>query len=192
MRRLSLAIREELARRLASGAIAPGQRLPPEPAFAAELGVSRATLREALRSLEEDGFVTRRRGAGTYATHRARLRNNLDVNFGVTAMIQAAGMEAGTASTEVKREPAPAEDARELGLVEGDEVAVLERVRTADGRPVVFSRDVFIPDLIDPDTLDRDEQGPCTRSSLDGPAGRSTTASSRSNRPPRTVDWRSS
>jgi GntR family transcriptional regulator len=159
MRRLSLAVREDLARRLASGAIAPGQRLPPEPEFAAELGVSRATLREALRSLEEDGYVTRRRGAGTYATHRARLRNNLDVNFGVTAMIQAAGMTSGTASTDVSREPATAEEARELGLREGDEVVVLERVRTADGRPVVSSRDVFIPDQIDPGALGGVERG---------------------------------
>lgn len=154
MRRLSLSVREELARRLATGAIAPGQRLPPEPEFAAELGVSRATLREALRSLEEDGFVTRRRGAGTYATHRPRLRNNLDVNFGVTAMIRAAGMEAGTSSVELRSEAATPEDALELGIGEGDEVAVLERVRTADGRPVVYSRDLFLPDQLDPGALE--------------------------------------
>lgn len=61
----SLAIRDKLAQRMSSGGLAAGARLPPEPELAAELGVSRATLREALRSLE-DGFVSRRRGAGTY------------------------------------------------------------------------------------------------------------------------------
>ena len=143
MRRLSLAIRDRLAQRISSGAIGPGARLPPEPELAAELGVSRATLREALRSLEEDGFVSRRRGAGTYVTHRPRLRNNLDVNFGVTAMIRAAGMTPGTSIIRTHKERAGIEEARALDLEPGAPVLVLERVRTADGRPVVFSRDVM-------------------------------------------------
>jgi GntR family transcriptional regulator len=142
MRRLSLAIRDKLAQRISSGAIAPGARLPTEPELAAELGVSRATLREALRSLEEDGFVSRRRGAGTYATHRPRLRNNLDVNFGVTAMIRAAGLTPGTVRARTSQEQADADEAHALDLDPGDPISVLERVRTADERPVVFSRDV--------------------------------------------------
>ena len=106
MRPLSFSVRDELAGRITSGAIPPGSRLPTEPQLAEDLGVSRATLREALRSLEEDGFVTRRRGAGTFATHRPRLRNNLDVNFGVTEAIRASGMDPGTAETNVEITPA--------------------------------------------------------------------------------------
>lgn len=141
-KRLSFKVRDELAARIASGRVAPGAKLPAEPELADELGVSRATLREALRSLEEDGFVTRTRGAGTYATRRPRLRNNLDVNFGVTEAIRAAGMRPGTTQIAVHTEPASEQAARDLDLVVGDPVVMLERVRTADGRPVVFSRDV--------------------------------------------------
>jgi GntR family transcriptional regulator len=141
-RRLSFSVRDQLAGRIATGDIAAGSRLPPEPQLAADLGVSRATLREALRSLEEDGLVTRTRGAGTYATSRPRLRNNLDVNFGVTEAIRAAGMEPGTAWSEVTTAAASAEEAEALDVEPGDTVAILERVRTADGRPVVWSRDV--------------------------------------------------
>lgn len=154
-RRLSLAVREELASRIASGAIAAGSRLPAEPQLATELGVSRATLREALRSLEEDGFVTRTRGAGTYATSRPRLRNNLDVNFGVTEAIRAAGMRAGTAVCEVSSARASAEDAEALDIAPGDATLVLERVRTADGRRVVFSRDVLSAAIVPAETLTR-------------------------------------
>jgi GntR family transcriptional regulator len=141
-RRLSFRVRDELAARIASGRVTPGTKLPAEPELAEELGVSRATLREALRSLEEDGFVTRTRGAGTYATRRPRLRNNLDVNFGVTESIRAAGMRPGTMQIAVHTEPASEQVAADLDLVAGDPVVILERVRTADGRPVVFSRDV--------------------------------------------------
>jgi GntR family transcriptional regulator len=142
-RRLSFRIRDELVSRIASGRIAPGSRLPPEPELAEEMGVSRATLREALRSLEEDGFVTRTSGAGTYATHRPRLRNNLDVNFGVTEAIRAAGMRPGTTQSAIRTQAASDEEAEVLDLLPADEVVVLERVRTADGAPVVFSRDVI-------------------------------------------------
>lgn len=154
-RRLSLSVRDELAARIASGAIAAGSRLPPEPQLATELGVSRATLREALRSLEEDGLVSRTRGAGTYATSRPRLRNNLDVNFGVTEAIRVAGMRPGTSSSHLASERAAADEAEALDIAQGDAILVLERVRTADGRPVVVSRDVVPAAVLSAEALAR-------------------------------------
>ena len=154
MRRLSFSVRDELAGRITSGAIPPGSRLPPEPQLAAELGVSRATLREALRSLEEDGLVTRRRGAGTYAMHRPRLRNNLDINFGVTEAIRSAGMRPGTVDVKVRISPASDEEADALDVSVGDPVVVVDRVRTADERRVVFSRDIVAQSLLGQDALD--------------------------------------
>ncbi|MEP6758381.1 MAG: GntR family transcriptional regulator [Actinomycetota bacterium] len=142
-KRLSFHVRDELVSRMSSGRIGPGTKFPPEPELAEELGVSRATLREALRSLEEDGLVTRTSGAGTYATRRPRLRNNLDVNFGVTESINAAGMRPGTQQSAIQTQGATAEMAASLDLETGDPVVVLERVRTADARPVVLSRDIL-------------------------------------------------
>jgi GntR family transcriptional regulator len=136
------AVRERLARLIAGGRWRPGERLPSEPKLAQDLGVSRATLRDALRSLEEDGFVTREHGAGTFVTFRPRLRNNLDVNFGVTRLIEAHGFEPGVASLTVTRAAPEEEWVEKLALAPGDEVIVLQRVRTADGTPVVLSRDV--------------------------------------------------
>ncbi len=154
MRRLAFAIREELARRIGSGTVAPGDRLPPEPELAAELGVSRATLREALRSLEEDGFVKRTRGAGTFVTGRPRARNNLDVNFGVTQAIRAAGMRPGTASSTVDVRSATHDEAEALDIDEGDPVVVMDRVRTADDHPVVWSRDVVPSSRVSKEALE--------------------------------------
>lgn len=154
-RRLSVSVRDELAARIASGAIAAGSRLPPEPQLSSELGVSRATLREALRSLEEDGLVSRTRGAGTYATSRPRLRNNLDVNFGVTEAIRVAGMQPGTSSSDLVSSRATADEAEALDIAPGDAILVLERVRTADGRPVVVSRDVVSAAVLSAEALAR-------------------------------------
>jgi DNA-binding GntR family transcriptional regulator len=136
-------VRAEIAARIDSGELRPGVRLPAEPALAALYGVSRATLREALRSLEEDGLIVRTRGTGTFVTHRPRLTNNLDVNFGVTDLIRAKGLTPGTENLKIYDARATAAEARQLSLPESSPVMVVERVRTADGRPVVFSRDVI-------------------------------------------------
>ena len=120
-----------------------GSQLPPEPELAAELGVSRATLREALRSLEEEGLVRRTRGAGTFVVDRPRMPNNLDANFGVSDAIRGSRMAPGTASATLRVEAASADDAQRLDLEPGDDVVVIDRVRTADGRPVVLSRDIL-------------------------------------------------
>jgi len=53
------------------GMVAPGERLPAERELAAQLGISRLTLREAIRELHEAGFVSSRRGrfGGTFVTY---------------------------------------------------------------------------------------------------------------------------
>jgi GntR family transcriptional regulator len=147
--KLASSVSEELTRRIAEGSLSPGSQLPPEPALAAELGVSRPTLREALRALQEQGLLTRTPGAGTFVTHRARLRNNLDVNFGVTDAIRAAGMEPASRDVRVERVSSTADEASQLALHEGDPLIAVDRVRTADGRAVVYSRDLFAASLAD-------------------------------------------
>jgi GntR family transcriptional regulator len=144
--------RETLARRIEEGKLRPGQRLPSEPDLAVSMGISRATLREALRSLEEDGFVRRVQGAGTFITHRPRLKNNLDTNFGVTDLIRSMGRRPGTQGLSVSRYSASEEEVELLGLEPGSGVVRLERIRTADREPVVFSVDV-LPERLIPDRL---------------------------------------
>jgi DNA-binding FadR family transcriptional regulator len=61
---------ERLLTAIRLGVVGPGERFPAEREFAAQLGISRITLREALRALAEAGFVESRRGrfGGTFVT----------------------------------------------------------------------------------------------------------------------------
>ena len=56
-----------LVQRVIDGTYAAGTRLPAERALAAELGVTRTSLREALRQMESMGVVRIRQGAGVFA-----------------------------------------------------------------------------------------------------------------------------
>ena len=139
----SVSVRDQITERIDRGLLAAGTRLPSEPALATELGVSRATLREALRTLEGEGLVRRMWGSGTYVAQGSRVANSLEMNFGVTEAIRAAGMRAGTEQGRHWFEPASASEAAQLNLQPGQDVLVVERVRTADGKPVVLSRDIL-------------------------------------------------
>jgi GntR family transcriptional regulator len=137
--------RNALLTRIHSGEWSPGERLPAEPDLAVEVGVSRATLREALRSLTEEGYIERRPGAGTRLVPRTLVPASLDNNIGVADVIRSMGMVPGTKSLEFQLAEAPDDVARDLGLGGMRRVAVIERVRTADGTPVVFSRHFYPP-----------------------------------------------
>lgn len=149
------AVRRDVVERIL--AAPPRSQLPPEPELAAELGVSRATLREALRSLEEEGLLRRTRGAGTFIADRPKMANSLDANFGVTDAIRASGKLPGTKRAEVRIEAAWAEEAERLDVEPGEDLLVVDRVRTADGRPVVIARDILPLRVIgaDPDVHER-------------------------------------
>ncbi|MFZ5850113.1 MAG: FadR/GntR family transcriptional regulator [Actinomycetota bacterium] len=63
---------ERLLQSVRLGIVRPGERLPPERELATMLGVSRVTLREAIRSLQQNGYVESRRGrhGGTFVLPR--------------------------------------------------------------------------------------------------------------------------
>jgi GntR family transcriptional regulator len=137
---LRFRLADALRDRIVDGDLSPGDRLPSEPDLAKVLGVSRASVRAAITVLEEDGFVRRRRGSGTYIANRP-VHNDLGRNFGVSSMIAAMGLEPGVVDEDCTTVPAPPEIADALGIEAGDAVTVLRRVRTADGRRVVDSAD---------------------------------------------------
>lgn len=59
---------QRIRERISDGRLQPGQRLPSEPKLAAELGVSRSSLREAIRSLAQARVLEVRRGDGTFVS----------------------------------------------------------------------------------------------------------------------------
>jgi len=136
---------------IASGRYQPGDRLPSEPELAAQLGVSRPTLREAFRVLAEEGLLRREHGSGTYVRERPALATNLDRNFGVTTLIEAFGLTAGVAERSEGLEPADTVAAAALGVEVGTPLATLRRVRTADGRRIVASVDRCRADVLGDD-----------------------------------------
>jgi GntR family transcriptional regulator len=133
---------QALTEAIERGVYLPGSPLPSETDLAEQLDVSRATLREALRTLEDRQLVVRRHGRGTFVS-QAPIVKDLHRNFGITAMIRAAGYHPATIGQDVTTGPATREAADKLGLAPGDSVTTLRRTRLADKRPVVLSAEML-------------------------------------------------
>jgi GntR family transcriptional regulator len=116
------------------------EKLPSEYDLSKQLGISRATLREALRVLEEEHIVTRRHGVGTFVNPKPAFSSGIEELNTVTDMIRQAGKVPGAhyISTEIVH--ATNEDKEKFSSTT-TRLGKIERVRTADGKPVVFCID---------------------------------------------------
>ena len=125
-----------LAEQIGSGRLRPGQRLGAERALAAEFGVSRATLRQALAVLEEGGVVRRvpGRGGGTFVA-KGKIERDLSRIVGVPALLRSQGVVAGTRVLSARLAEADDVTAQELRARPGELVVDLVRIRLADGSP---------------------------------------------------------
>ncbi|MGH3178555.1 MAG: GntR family transcriptional regulator, partial [Streptosporangiaceae bacterium] len=129
-------VRRALAEQIGSGRLRPGQRLGAERALAAEFGVSRATLRQALAVLEEGGVVRRvpGRGGGTFVA-KGKIERDLSRIVGVPALLRSQGVVAGTRVLSARLAEPSDLAAQALRTRPGELVVDLVRIRLADGSP---------------------------------------------------------
>lgn len=132
-----LQIRELLLRRI-EREFQPGDQFPTEQALAEEFGVTRKTVREALRWIEGEGLIRRGRGQGTFVTARpARPADNR-----VTGMSEHfAQLNLDTYAEVVSRgvETPPPEIAAALHRPEGEPVFRVTRTRHFEGAPLSYN-----------------------------------------------------
>jgi GntR family transcriptional regulator len=134
-------VHDALLEELVAGELAPGAKLANENELAERFAVSRATIREAVLRLMDAGYLARRHGSGTYVTSAPRTRHPLETTVSYTAMIRESGQKPGeTVLSKGARTPLEVERVA-LGLSDGERVIEVERVRLADRRPVIYSRD---------------------------------------------------
>ena len=137
-----------------------GQRLTSEPELAKQMGVSRATLREAMRTFETQGVIRRRQGSGTYVVGKVPVIDaGLEVLESLDTMAQRMNLAITIGELHVDQESAEKETAGGLGIAEGNRVTRIRRTMCADGRPVAYLLDTMPADLLDPGELPENFSG---------------------------------
>lgn len=139
---------------------AAGQRLPSEPDLAKQLGVSRATLREAMRSFETQGLIRRRQGSGTFVVGKVQaLDSGLEVLESLETIAKRMGLEVSVSDLSIETVTADADLAALLNTSEGTKLTRVRRVIRADNRPVAYLVDTLPEDVLQTKDLPADFHG---------------------------------
>ncbi len=149
--------------KIANGELMPNDPFPTEDQICSTYGVSRTTVRLALAKLVNEGFIRRLQGVGSFVNPKGLLkvddieplsRDMSDVKS-TTNILEAAGKRVDTRVLSFSKELASARLAEQLDIAENDLVVHFERVRLADGVPMVLER-ISIPQAICPNLVEAD------------------------------------
>lgn len=131
-----------------------GERLTSEPYLAKQLGVSRATLREAMRTFETQGLIRRRQGSGTYVVGKVPvIEAGLEVLESLETMARRMNLAISVSDLHIEQANANAEAAENLNVPTGTRLTLVRRVMCADGRPVAYLMDTLPASVLEPDDL---------------------------------------
>lgn len=123
-----------------------GDKIPSENELAARFEVSRLTVRQAISHLVQEGFLTTRRGAGTYVTDNEELINSYNIEFsGFMDDLFYLASRSKTKSAAIKRIKTPNFIKLKLQLPEDkDDIIEIKRVRFINNRSFAYTIN-FIP-----------------------------------------------
>lgn len=146
-------LQSDLAELIAS--LPPESKLPTEPVLAQRMGVSRATLREAMRSFEGQGLIRRRQGVGTFVVGQVPVINSgLEVLESIETLAQRIGLAVSVKELQVKGISASEDHAQALGVPLGTALTSVSRVIYTDTRPIACLEDVLPEDVLSAAELD--------------------------------------
>jgi len=146
---LYVQIAESLLDWIESERLPPNTRLPPERELGARLGVTRATVRQALNVLDDRGLIYRRQGQGTFiAIPKIERQAGKLVPF--TKSMERRGYKTEARLISLEKFPADASVAEGLNLPIGKPTYFLHRVRIVSHEPVLLER-IFVPAMVFPE-----------------------------------------
>ncbi|NKW71495.1 GntR family transcriptional regulator [Rhodobacteraceae bacterium R_SAG10] len=139
---------------IATGHLPNGTPLPPERKIATITGLSRVTVRKAMRPLVEDGLIVQLRGSGsTIARPVKKVEQSLSRLTSFTEDMARRGIKVTSTWLESGIFMPSPEEIMALGLSATESVSRLSRLRLADGTPLAIERAALSPKILPDPTV---------------------------------------
>jgi GntR family transcriptional regulator len=146
-------LQNELAKVISN--VKHGEKLPSEPKLAKILGVSRATLREAMRTFEGQGVIRRRQGVGTFVVGPIQvIETGLEVLESIETLAEKIGLDVKMGELEIQRIEADEYYAKNLNVELSTPLIRISRVINAENRPVAYLVDVLPESIFSQEDLE--------------------------------------
>ncbi len=155
---LYLRVIDELTQLIDS--LEPGDYLPSEPKLARRFGVSRATLREAMRVFEGRGLIIRRQGVGTLvATPPHIIETGIETLESIESQARRIGLEVSMGDLGINYRQPTTEERNHFNMLDGLDVVEISRVIETEDRPVAYLVDILPEDLFPKETQENGFSG---------------------------------
>jgi GntR family transcriptional regulator len=146
---LHLQVRRLLLKSIIQGEFAAAHMLPTEAELCTHLGVSRSTLRHAVTSLEQEGYLHRRQGLGTIIDRNVcSVTARFDLNSEFSILLNDLGYKPSVRFIDAREETASAGVAGLLKTQEGAALLSITKLWLADDRPAIWCTDSIPTALI--------------------------------------------
>jgi GntR family transcriptional regulator len=138
---------ELIQKQIENGGLKPGEALPSEREYAEKFQISRMTARQALTQLENNGFIYRIRGKGTFVAEK-KIEQPLHGLTSFTEDMTARGMKPSNQLLHFEVIPANLHIANQLQIKEYGPVYEIKRIRLADDMPIALETTYISANLI--------------------------------------------
>ncbi|HTY73812.1 MAG TPA: GntR family transcriptional regulator [Actinomycetes bacterium] len=149
-RSLAAQLADRIRQAIVDGTFGRGEQLPSEERLCEVFRVGRTTVREALKELQSEGVVQVRRGRGRFVSSLPPVQRPITRLESVTDMLAAQGYTVVNRLLAQYTRRASADERANLRLGPEDDVVHLERLRLAQGEPLIYSVDVVPAQLLGP------------------------------------------
>jgi GntR family transcriptional regulator len=135
---LYISVKNAILKAIQSGIFDESNQLPTEKILAEKFNVSRATIRSALQSLEDENVIKKQQGVGTFLTHKnLQLKMRIDKIKGFYQLLSDSGYEASIREEGVFQESIKKKISKQLNVSGDSEVLIVQRTLLGDGKPAI-------------------------------------------------------
>lgn len=135
-------LKEEIKNAIKTGQWHYGEKIPTETEISEQYNVSRITVRRAVEELSREGYLSKKQGKGTFVQEH-KIQRKIEHLISFSEACESNGMKPSSIVTRKEIVYLSAEDAEVMGETPGSRAVFIQRIRLADGSPIMCENNLF-------------------------------------------------